>query len=233
MHWLYRIIPRERPRWFDPRLLTWVLLGNEEDGLFGPPYEGRGTFYPPTLWGAIRWAVRNPFHNLLFHVLAWPGGPFWKWGKVPGWNGYIGFRPPKGVFGIAIRKETTLGISRCWCCCSSRPLSRATMGNGPTSRRTCGNGSSNLMQPDNAASCCGEADAYEADSFEVEGDHYVAIITDGSGDLEHRKPAIPNGTRVPVPNHKMKWNEGNPTGHGILFIGRTGLVFCYVTPGGV
>jgi len=33
-----------------------------------------------------------------------------------------------------------------------------------------------LMQPDNSsASCCGEADAYWADSFEVEGDHYVAI----------------------------------------------------------
>jgi hypothetical protein len=36
-----------------------------------------------------------------------------------------------------------------------------------------------LMQPDNpAASCCGEADAYWADSYEVEGDKYVAIITD-------------------------------------------------------
>ncbi len=31
-----------------------------------------------------------------------------------------------------------------------------------------------LMQPDNpAASCCGEADAYWADSFEVDGDKYV------------------------------------------------------------
>jgi hypothetical protein len=26
---------------------------------------------------------------------------------------------------------------------------------------------------------CGEADAFEADAFEVEGDHYVAVITDG------------------------------------------------------
>jgi hypothetical protein len=35
-----------------------------------------------------------------------------------------------------------------------------------------------LMQPDNpAVSCCGEADAYWADSFEVEGDKYVAIVT--------------------------------------------------------
>src|SRR5467141_3988887 len=34
-----------------------------------------------------------------------------------------------------------------------------------------------LMQPDNPnMSCCGEADAFEADSFEVRGDEYVAII---------------------------------------------------------
>jgi hypothetical protein len=85
----------------------------------------------------------------------------------------------------------------------------------------------NLMQPDNKyLSCCGEADAYEADSFEVKGDQYVAIITDGKG-------VIPNGTRVPVPNQKMKWDSGNPTGHGILFIGAEGQVYCYVTPGGV
>jgi hypothetical protein len=84
-----------------------------------------------------------------------------------------------------------------------------------------------LMQPDNKyQSCCGEADAYEADNFEVESDHYVAIITDGKGDF-------PNGTRFSVPNHKMKWDEGNPTGHGILFIGAQGQIFCYVAPGGV
>ena len=84
-----------------------------------------------------------------------------------------------------------------------------------------------LMQPDNpVVSCCGEADAFEADTFEVQGDHYVAIITDGKG-------TIPNGTRIPVPNRKMKWDEGNPSGHGIIFIGSTGQVYCYVTPGGV
>ena len=89
-----------------------------------------------------------------------------------------------------------------------------------------------LMQPDNPyMSCCGEADAFEADTFEVEGDHYIAIITDGKG-------VIPPGTRIPVPNQKMKWDAGNPTGHGIIFLGfgpqmfqRT--VYCYVAPGGV
>jgi hypothetical protein len=84
-----------------------------------------------------------------------------------------------------------------------------------------------LMQPDNPyMSCCGEADAFEADTFEVEGDHYVAIITDGRG-------ILPAGTRIPVPNSKMKWDAGNPTGHGIVFIGTSGQIYCYAAPGGV
>src|SRR5258708_23050310 len=71
-----------------------------------------------------------------------------------------------------------------------------------------------LKQPDHPRqSCCGEADAFEADSFEVEGDHYVAIITG------HRAVStIPLGTRIPVPNHKMKHDAANPTCHGTLFI---------------
>ncbi|HLH97079.1 MAG TPA: hypothetical protein VKW08_18365 [Xanthobacteraceae bacterium] len=84
-----------------------------------------------------------------------------------------------------------------------------------------------LMQPDNPSmSCCGQADAFEADTFEVEGDHYVAIITNGKGTL-------PEGTHVSVPNSKMKWDSGNPTGHGVIFIGSSGQVYCYVAPGGV
>jgi hypothetical protein len=84
-----------------------------------------------------------------------------------------------------------------------------------------------LKQPDNPTmSCCGEADAFEADNFEIAGDHYVAIITDGRGE-------IPNGTRIPVPNSKMKWDRGNPTGHGIIFISAAGAIYCYVAPSGV
>jgi hypothetical protein len=83
-----------------------------------------------------------------------------------------------------------------------------------------------LKQPDHPRqSCCGEADAFEADSFEVEGDHYVAIITNGKGLLR-------DGTRIPVPNQKMKSDAGNPTGHGIIFIGPQRQVYCYVTPSG-
>lgn len=84
-----------------------------------------------------------------------------------------------------------------------------------------------LTQPDNPSmSCCGEADAFEADTFEVDGDRYVAIITDGKG-------VLPRGTRIEVPNQKMKLDKGNPTGHGIVFIGSKGEVYCYVAPGGV
>jgi hypothetical protein len=84
-----------------------------------------------------------------------------------------------------------------------------------------------LRQPDNPyMSCCGEADAFEADTFEIDGDHYVAVITDGKG-------VLPAGTRINVPNQKIKWDRGNPTGHGIIFIGNQGQVYCYVAPGGV
>lgn len=55
-------------------------------------------------------------------------------------------------------------------------------------------------------------DPFEADTFEVDGDHYVAVITDGKG-------IISVGMRIDAPNTKMKWNRGNPTGHGIIFIG--------------
>ena len=87
-----------------------------------------------------------------------------------------------------------------------------------------------LMQPDHPeVSCCGEADAYEADLFERDGNNWVAIIT-GQGPRVANKPHIPEGTRINVPNSKMKWDRGNPTGHGIIFIGSRGEVYCYVTP---
>ena len=92
----------------------------------------------------------------------------------------------------------------------------------------------NLMQPDNPTiSCCGEADAYYADSFGVDEDRYVAVITDERPDEPLGRRYIAPGTRVIVPNHKIKWDNGNPTGHGVIFIGSSGQVLCYVVPGGV
>lgn len=93
----------------------------------------------------------------------------------------------------------------------------------------------NLMQPDNpTVSCCGEADAYYADSYAVsEKGEYIAIITDERDDAPlGRIPRAP-GTKVTVPNSKIKFDRGNPTGRGVVFIGGTGQVLCYVPPGGV
>jgi len=81
-------------------------------------------------------------------------------------------------------------------------------------------------------SCCGKADAYWADSFEVKGDQYVAIITDTRDDRPLGRPHIDAGTRIIIPSYRIKWDQGNPTGHGWVFIGGD-EVFCYLPPGGV
>lgn len=91
-----------------------------------------------------------------------------------------------------------------------------------------------LMQPDNpTTSCCGEADSYWADSFEVDGDKYVAIITDTRDDALLKRKHVDIGTKIVIPNHKLKFDQSNPTGHGIVFLSRGDYVYCYVAPGGV
>jgi hypothetical protein len=90
-----------------------------------------------------------------------------------------------------------------------------------------------LMQPDNPTmSCCGEADAYYADVFETDGDRYVAIITDTRDDASLGRHHVELGTRIIVPNAKLKVDSGNPTGHGVIFLSSSDTVFCYVPPGG-
>jgi hypothetical protein len=70
-----------------------------------------------------------------------------------------------------------------------------------------------LMQPDRPnRSCCGLADAYWADSYEVKDNQYIAIITDERDDEPLNRPHIENGRRFVVPNSKIKWDSGNPTG---------------------
>lgn len=76
-HWLYRVIPRHRCqiRWFDlPHWASWMLLGNDDDGIFG---EGPKAHYledqPADFRKAMRWALRNPLHNFCFYTIgtAW------------------------------------------------------------------------------------------------------------------------------------------------------------------
>ena len=92
-----------------------------------------------------------------------------------------------------------------------------------------------LMRPDVPnLSCCGEADAYWADQFEMSSDgQYAAIITDDRPDGPLRRPHREPGEKIVVPNDKIKWDAGNPTGHGVIFIGGQGQVYCYVTPSGI
>lgn len=90
-----------------------------------------------------------------------------------------------------------------------------------------------LMRPDNPKlSCCGEADAYYTDEFDTElvngGTELYAIITDDR-DIPGRSK-LPLGMRVHVPMDKVKSDQGNPTGHGIIFITGSGYVLCYLLP---
>lgn len=127
----------------------------------------------------------------------------------------------------------------------------------------------NLYQPDQPlVSCCGEADAFYADLFEQgcwrdptfgrDECGYIAVITDNR--IIAGRSNVPNGTRIAVPNQKIKFdgNPPNPTGHGVIFLSpgtvyhptninypggphpnsnvnrdRLNGVYCYVPPGGI
>ena len=95
----------------------------------------------------------------------------------------------------------------------------------------------NLMQPDNPyVNCCGEADAYEADDFEVVDGKVYAVVTDDRDDTFPNgavRPHVAPGIRIEVPEKKIKWDHGNPTGHGWVFLSvSTGQIYCYVLPAG-
>jgi hypothetical protein len=90
-----------------------------------------------------------------------------------------------------------------------------------------------LMRPDApSSSCCGEADAYWCDEIHVRNAQTFCTITDDRDDGPLRRPHIPLGTEIEVPDVKLKWDRGNPTGHGVIFMSWQGYVFCYVQPGG-
>jgi len=90
-----------------------------------------------------------------------------------------------------------------------------------------------LMQPDVPnASCCGEADAYFADEVHVRDGKTFAVITDDRPDEPRGRPHVDVGTEIEIPASKLKWDRGNPTGHGVVFLSRNRYVYCYVQPGG-
>lgn len=90
-----------------------------------------------------------------------------------------------------------------------------------------------LMQPDYpSVSCCGEADAYYATTI-VEDGKNIAVITDTRDDAPLNRPHVDIGTKIIIPNHKMKWDQGNPTGHAVIFLTNKMDVLCFVDDGGV
>jgi hypothetical protein len=91
-----------------------------------------------------------------------------------------------------------------------------------------------LIQPDNApAPCCGEADAYWADEVHVRDGKTFATITDDRPDEPRKRPHVDVGTVFEVPNAKLKWDQGNPTGHAIIFLSRSGYVYCFAMGTGI
>jgi hypothetical protein len=93
-----------------------------------------------------------------------------------------------------------------------------------------------LMQPDAPTStCCGEADGYWCDVIHVRDGKTFCTITDDRPDEPLRRPHMDVGTQIEIPNHKLKWDRGNPTGHAVVFIGNpiTRYVYCFVQGSGL
>lgn len=91
-----------------------------------------------------------------------------------------------------------------------------------------------LTRPDAPESiCCTEEDAYWADEFHVRDGKLYVTITDDRPDAPLGRPHIPNGSEFEVPQEKLKYDQSNPTGHGVLFINTSGFTWCFVMPGSV
>jgi hypothetical protein len=86
-----------------------------------------------------------------------------------------------------------------------------------------------LRQPDNPViSCCGDADAYFADFFEVIDGRMLATITDSRGN------PIAAGTVIEVPPQKVN-KDANILGRIVIFLGgsvKRPKVLCYVPAAG-
>lgn len=91
-----------------------------------------------------------------------------------------------------------------------------------------------LMMPDApATSCCGEADAYWCDDIHVRDGKTSCRITDDRPDGPRGRPHRDVGTEVEIPDFKLKWDRGNPTGHAIVFLSKSGYVYCFVQAMGI
>lgn len=104
---------------------------------------------------------------------------------------------------------------------------------------------SQLTQPNIPSSpCCGKADAYWCDDVgteTIDGQlRNFCKITDDRSDWPLGRPHRNIGEKFYIPDEKMKFgpqdlqpNLGNPTGHAVVFLSTGGLVYCFVSNGGV
>ena len=91
-----------------------------------------------------------------------------------------------------------------------------------------------LFQPDNpSVSCCGLADAYWCDDYYSRDGRAYCKITDDRDDAPLKRPHIDVGTEIEIPDYKLKFDRGNPTGHAVVFLNTSGHVWCFVQGGGV
>lgn len=96
----------------------------------------------------------------------------------------------------------------------------------------------NTKQPDmRQVSCCGEADAFITDDYEVDADGNLwAIVTeDYPARPGYEEMPILKGYRILIPPHKMnipRLDGGNPSGHSVTFLNSSRMVYCYFGPTG-
>lgn len=84
---------------------------------------------------------------------------------------------------------------------------------------------SNVKQNASEVSCCGKSDAYWADKARVDNGQYFVEITDNRK-IQGRKDR--NGEIILVPSEKIdNKRQGNPSGHVVIFISPTDVVYCF------
>ncbi len=86
-----------------------------------------------------------------------------------------------------------------------------------------------LMMPDlPTSSCCGKADAYWCDDYYARDGKAYCKITDDRDDKPLGRPHVPVGTEIEIPDYKLKFDRGNPTGHSVVFLSSSLFVYCFV-----
>jgi hypothetical protein len=91
-----------------------------------------------------------------------------------------------------------------------------------------------LMMPDQPSTrCCGREDEYRCDAFVRNGETWCRVTDDR---VIPGRPVVAVGTEIFIPPHKYKFDQGNPTGHTLVFGRPQGddfYVYCFVQGTGI